>query len=71
MIINEDWKPTSENVNALPEGLRSYVSGLETMCDPAGMVAENVHLKDEIDILRAAFEFHFNKSNRRKNVPKK
>src|SRR5262249_61987552 len=34
----ESWLPTAENVNALPEGTRRYVHGLETRCDPAGEV---------------------------------
>src|SRR5215467_10840684 len=31
----EGWLPTTENVNALPEGIRRYVHDLETRCDPA------------------------------------
>jgi len=34
----EGWRPTAENVNALPESVRRYVHDLETRCDPAGDV---------------------------------
>jgi hypothetical protein len=34
----DDWLPTPENVNALPEGIRRYVHNLQTRCDPAGDV---------------------------------
>lgn len=37
--LNE-WTPTAERVNALPDGLRSYVHQLETnIVDPAGDMA--------------------------------
>ena len=35
-----EWTPTPENINALPEPIREYIHGLETICDPAGMVQE-------------------------------
>ena len=37
--LAEDWQPTPENINALPEPLRHYVRALESMSDPAGLAA--------------------------------
>lgn len=36
------FSPTPEQVNALPPKIRGYIHDLETNCDPAGMVRENV-----------------------------
>ena len=47
------WKPTAENINALPIPLFEYVCHIETLCDPAGMVAENTLLKDQTKQLDA------------------
>jgi hypothetical protein len=49
--ILDDWKPTTENINALPEPLRKYIMELETLCDPAGMVAQIALLTDRTDAL--------------------
>jgi len=49
--IPGSWLPTSRNVNELPEAVRSYIHSLETVCDPAGMVRENVIMKDTIKSL--------------------
>ena len=38
----EDWQPTPEAVNELPEPLRRYIHRLESLSDPAGLVRENV-----------------------------
>src|SRR5215467_2321062 len=32
----EGWPPTTENINALPEGIRRFVHDLQTRCDPVG-----------------------------------
>ena len=45
--IPDGWTPTAENINALPKPLFEYIYHLETMADPAGMVAENALLKDQ------------------------
>ncbi len=45
--IKDGWLPTPDNINALPGPLRKYVCRIETLCDPAGMVAENMLLKDQ------------------------
>ena len=47
MDIPDDWLPTADNINALPDPLRNFVANLETNADPAGMVAENTLLKDQ------------------------
>jgi len=46
LLINEDWLPTPENINALPEPVRKYIRDIETNIDPQGMVRENVLIKD-------------------------
>jgi hypothetical protein len=50
--IGDDWTPTAENVNALPDPLRSYIHQLETRCDPSGELRELVLLRDENAMLR-------------------
>ena len=42
------WLPTSANINTLPPPLRAYVQGIETLCDPAGIVAHNTLLQDHV-----------------------
>ena len=49
--VRDDWSPTTEAINALPEPLRRYIHDLETQSDPAGMVAENILLKEQIKAL--------------------
>ncbi len=34
--IKDDWTPTAENINALPEPLRVFIHDLNTVCDPRG-----------------------------------
>ncbi len=45
--IPESWKPTSANINALPDPLRRYIHDLETRCDPAGDIAALAILTDQ------------------------
>jgi hypothetical protein len=45
------WIPTADNINKLPPGLFEYVNGLETLCDPGDMIAENTLLRDEVRML--------------------
>ncbi len=45
--IPDDWLPTSENINALPGPLFEYIRNIETLCDPAGIIAENTLLRDQ------------------------
>lgn len=52
MEVTDDWSPTSANINALPEPLCKYIYHLETMADPAGMVRENIMVKQENKMLR-------------------
>lgn len=51
--ISVDWLPTTANVNALPKPIRDYIHGLESLCDPAGLVRENAVLRHD----NAEFEF--------------
>ena len=46
-MISDDWLPTPEAINALPEPVRKYIASVETLCDPAGIVAENTLLRDQ------------------------
>ena len=52
-VLLTDWLPTAENIDALPEALRKFVHDLETNADPAGMVAENTLLRDQVKGLQA------------------
>ena len=45
-VVSKDWLPTAENINALPDPIRRYIHDLETNADPAGMVQENIILKE-------------------------
>lgn len=56
LLIPNDWTPTADNVNALPEPLRRYIHDIETNCDPAGMVRENFQLRQENELLRKECE---------------
>lgn len=51
--IAPDWLPTPTNVNALPEPLRHYIHQLQTDCDPAGTIRENVILRETVAALEA------------------
>jgi hypothetical protein len=53
VIVNipDNWLPTSENINALPEPLRKLIHDLHTNCDPAGLVRENALLRDRLEQL--------------------
>lgn len=55
-MIQPDWTPTAENINALPDPLRLYIHELETVCDPAGDVRELYRLKEENKMLRLECE---------------
>jgi len=52
----KEWIPTPENINALPEPIRQYISDLETQSDPAGMVRENTLLKDQLKQMQKMIE---------------
>ena len=47
-----NFKPSADEVNALPEGIRLYIHDLETRCDPAGDVAALILLKDQLHQLQ-------------------
>ena len=49
--MGEDWLPTPENINALPEPVRNYIADMQTNADPPSMVADNIIMKDTIKTL--------------------
>jgi hypothetical protein len=46
------WKPTPENIMALPEPIRQYIHDLQTVCDPAGDIQMLYILRQENRALR-------------------
>ena len=52
----KDWKPTPIGINSLPKALFDYICHIETLCDPAGIIAENTLLKDEIRYMAKLIE---------------
>jgi hypothetical protein len=51
--IPDDWAPTSDNINALPEPLRRYIMELHTLCDPQLIIQQNWELRDLVAALEA------------------
>lgn len=54
LVIDDDWLPTRENIEALPLPLRSWIMLLETRWDPADDLRERVLLRDLVLELQAA-----------------
>ena len=54
--VNDDWLPTPENINALPEPVRKFIHDLETNADPAHIVRENILIKDTCKLLLSKLE---------------
>ena len=54
--ISNNWQPTSDNINALPEPLRRYIRDIEKACDAAGIVRENFMLRADNAFLRTECE---------------
>jgi hypothetical protein len=50
-LISNDWLPTPENINALPEPIRKFIHDIETNTDPAHIVRENILIKDTCKLL--------------------
>jgi hypothetical protein len=46
--IGPDWKPTAENVSALPKPLRRYAQDLIANRDPGYLVRENILLRQQV-----------------------
>lgn len=44
-----NFRPTPEQINALPEPLRRYIHDIETVCDPTGMVQQIASLTEQRD----------------------
>lgn len=51
----DNWLPTAENINSLPEPLRVFIHDLETVSDPAGTIADNTLLRDQARMLEARY----------------
>ena len=47
-LIEDNWLPTSENINRLPEPLRRYIMHLETNADPAGNIQKIWALEQQL-----------------------
>jgi hypothetical protein len=54
--IPTSWTPTTENINNLPKPLRRFVHDLQSNCDPAGMIRENICLKENLAALQCRIE---------------
>lgn len=50
-VVRAQDPVTSAEINALPERVRNWIHALETNCDPAGTVRENVFLRDTLAAL--------------------
>ena len=46
-----NFSPTATQINALPDRLRDYIHGLETICDPEGLQAALVRARANIEAL--------------------
>lgn len=49
--MSENWLPTPESINALPEPIRAYIHDLETRADPAGDVRARILAEDTVRAL--------------------
>jgi hypothetical protein len=57
MIVNitDSWTPTTENINALPEPVRTYIHDIESSMEFAGIAdRESFRLRQENAALHAA-----------------
>ena len=54
--IHNDWLPTPENINSLPEPVRKFICDIETNTDPAHIVRENILIKDTCKMLLIKLE---------------
>jgi hypothetical protein len=53
VTISDDWQPTAEAINALPQGLRDYIHHLATHSDPQFTIQENFLLREQVRQLEA------------------
>lgn len=53
ITIPDDWAPTAEAINALPDPLRRYIMQLETHADPQLTLQQNWLLRDQVAGLEA------------------
>ncbi len=55
MEIDDNWLPTSANINALPAPLRQYIHDLEINCDPSFIISQNIFLRDQCQGLQIMY----------------
>ena len=55
IAIDENWTPTSENINQLPAPLRDYIHELSARADPAGDVQDKVMYRDQSKALEKRY----------------
>ena len=63
--LDKYWLPTPENINALPGPVRKFIHDIETNCDPAGLVRENLLIKDTCKMLVLKLEEKKKKEKKR------
>lgn len=51
--IPDDWVPTGDTINALPEPLRRFIMHLETHADPQLTIQQNWELREQVKQLEA------------------
>lgn len=51
--IPDDWIPTSDAIDALPEPLRRFIMHLETHADPQLTIQQNWALREQVKQLEA------------------
>lgn len=54
--VPDNWTPTAENVNGLPDQVRGYIHDLATRCDPSGDVQRLALAEDTARALHAENE---------------
>jgi hypothetical protein len=47
-MISDDWLPTADNINTLPDPVRRYIHDIETRCDPTGDIQTIACLRDQV-----------------------
>lgn len=51
--IPDDWRPTADSINALPEPLRRYIHHLETHADPQLTIQQLWEAREQVAQLEA------------------
>ena len=56
VMVCLEFKPDAAHINALPDPLGRFIHHIETNADPAGIIRENILVRDENKMLRALVE---------------